>query len=78
MNGSVDVAALELLSQHGFEIRWLPDLHAKIYFLDEKFAFVGSANLTKSGCQLDREGNVGDMIMVETSKIDRDHINRDT
>lgn len=75
VNGSVDVAALELLSQHGFEIRWLPDLHAKIYFLDEKFAFVGSANFTKSGWELDKDGNVEDMIMIETSKIDRDHIN---
>lgn len=47
VNGSKNVAALELLSQHGFEMRWLPDLHEKIYFLDEKFAFIGLKNFTK-------------------------------
>ena len=74
VNGSVDVAALEFLSQHGFEIRWLADLHAKIYLLDEKVAFVGSANFTKSGWELDNKGNVEDMVMLEMSKNDRDHI----
>ncbi|MCJ8013394.1 phospholipase D family protein [Paenibacillus sp. KQZ6P-2] len=75
VNGSVDVAALEQLNQHGFEIHWLPNLHAKIYLLDEKIAFVGSANFTTNGWELDQKGNVEDMIMFETSKSDRDHIN---
>ncbi|WP_187274549.1 phospholipase D family protein [Paenibacillus sp. N3.4] len=77
VTGSVDIEALEMLRQIGFEIRCLPDLHAKIYLLDEKNAYIGSANFTSNGWELSRspvKGNVEDMIMIETSKSDRDHI----
>jgi hypothetical protein len=75
VNGSVDVEALELLHNNGFEIRYLRNLHAKIYLLDEKTAFVGSANFTKSGWEMDQNGNVEDTIRIDVSKSERDHIN---
>ena len=49
ITGASDFEALKRLQEAGFEIRVLRDLHAKIYLVDNKVAFVGSANFTNRG-----------------------------
>jgi hypothetical protein len=41
-----------------FTVRLLNALHAKIYIVDERVAFVGSANLTNAGLGLDQPCNI--------------------
>lgn len=76
VTGSVEVEALELLEQSGFEIRCLPALHAKIYLLDEKQAYVGSSNFTSNGWGLSaaHKENVEEMILIKITKNEQDHI----
>lgn len=51
LNGATDVGAIAELCETGSrtEIRFLPNLHAKVYIADEKCAVVTSANLTDGG-----------------------------
>lgn len=70
--GSVEVEALKLLQKKKFDIRTLPNLHAKLYVLDGSTAYLGSANFTASGWF--KDGNVEDMIRIMVSKKDMGHI----
>ena len=57
-SGASDIAALRAILQHGWQLKILPNLHAKIYLLDRQTLFVGSANLTANGLKLTRGGNI--------------------
>ncbi|WP_165350748.1 phospholipase D family protein [Ectobacillus funiculus] len=77
--GTVEVEGLELLAQAGFELRYLENLHAKIYLLDQKYAYIGSANLTSSGWELigkSGEGNVEDMVRLPVTELDFTHVKK--
>lgn len=52
LNGASDFTALETALQNGYEVYMLENLHSKIYELDEKTIFTGSANFTSRGFSL--------------------------
>jgi hypothetical protein len=57
ITGATDLEAILALQDNGFEIKMLPSLHAKIYLIDEKRVFIGSANFTNKGLGLAKEPN---------------------
>ena len=61
---SSDFKALELALANGFKLGMLENLHAKLYLLDDRRIFVGSANFTTNGLNLYGEGNLE--VCVET------------
>ncbi|MEH7501976.1 phospholipase D-like domain-containing protein [Neobacillus drentensis] len=75
LTGAVELEALQLLHKAGFEIRCLEDLHAKIYILDQEIAFIGSANFTSNGWNIEKnKGNIEDMVRLTISTEDLSHI----
>ncbi|MEI7026984.1 phospholipase D-like domain-containing protein [Paenibacillus sp. y28] len=71
ISGAVDIAALAMLRRAGFSIRTLDRLHTKLYVLDDKAAYTGSANFTSSGWCLDGSGNVEAMVRIKLTGADR-------
>jgi phosphatidylserine/phosphatidylglycerophosphate/cardiolipin synthase-like enzyme len=57
LSGGTDVSAIAGLCDAlpRTEVRFLPNLHAKVYIADERFAVVTSANLTDSGLYRNHE-----------------------
>ena len=57
LSGGTDVGAIAGLCDAlpRTEIRFLPNLHAKVYIADERFAVVTSANLTEAGLYRNHE-----------------------
>lgn len=55
---SSDLRALELAIKSGFKLGMLGNLHAKVYLLDDRRIFVGSANFTTNGLNLYGDGNL--------------------
>lgn len=49
--------ALIKLVEHGATVKILPNLHAKLFIMDERLAFTGSANLTGKGLGLAENAN---------------------
>ncbi|MFJ7855519.1 phospholipase D-like domain-containing protein [Peribacillus frigoritolerans] len=47
--------ALKLLIENGVQILVLKDLHSKVYIMDNKRCFVGSANFTNKGLNINHE-----------------------
>lgn len=74
--GSVEIDALKLLEKYNFQIYVLPNLHSKIYLLDDNRAYIGSANLTSKGWNEKNKGNVEDMVKVEIKKLELTHIQK--
>ncbi len=72
LNGSSDIAAIEMLLQLGADIRLVSNLHAKIYIADRTSVIVASANLTQSGLEdnlelgvfIDREKEVKALVRI--------------
>lgn len=60
LSGATDVGALMRLCEAcpETEVRFLPNLHAKVYIVDENHAVVTSANLTQSGLSKNLEYGV--------------------
>lgn len=56
--GVLSVAGLELLRAAGFELRSIPNLHAKATVIDDDWGLAGSGNLTASGLGAKAGGNV--------------------
>lgn len=57
LGGGTDISALVELctAMPRAEIRFLPNLHAKVYVVDDRYAIVTSANLTESGLRKNYE-----------------------
>jgi hypothetical protein len=56
--GVLDPAALALLTDYGFEVRSIRNLHAKLTLVDEGWGLLGSGNLTTRGLGGGPNGNV--------------------
>ena len=48
-NGGSSIKALSLLNQAGADILALQNLHTKLYIIDNRTVFTGSANFTQNG-----------------------------
>lgn len=57
-SGASTFDAIRNLLDNGHEVRLLLNLHAKIYLIDKKYVFIGSANLTSNGLKLFGSGNI--------------------
>lgn len=57
VSGASDLEVFETLQGKGIELYLRPDLHGKVFLIDERELFVGSANLTLSGLGLSPGGN---------------------
>ena len=62
-----DLKALKLALNLNFEIRRLHNLHAKVFCIDQRVAYVGSANMTNKGLNLTNGGNVEATLKVSIS-----------
>tara|TARA_B100000780_G_C21123135_1_gene455156 strand:- start:1912 stop:2853 length:942 start_codon:yes stop_codon:yes gene_type:complete len=58
INGSTHLSALQTAIDNGIEVLCLHSLHAKIYSIDNKKIFIGSANLTNNGLMIYGTGNL--------------------
>lgn len=67
MSGASTFNAIRNLLNNGHEIRLLPNLHAKIYLINQKYAFIGSANLTSNGLKLFGKGNIEATIKIDAT-----------
>lgn len=78
VSGASDVNAYRFARQNGWQFLINPNLHYKIYLIDQKSLFVGSANLTQKGLNLGMQGNDEATIQVTPTAIDVDKLNRYT
>jgi ribosomal protein S25 len=76
VDGSICIDALQELKNKGFIILMLRNLHAKLYVIDEKILYIGSANFTAQGLVIKSHGNVEEMIKVSISKEDLIYLNQ--
>lgn len=74
--GSSDINALRMAIEGGWIAYCLPNLHAKMYLLDDRWLFVGSANLTGNGFGLSTLPNIEAMVKVSPTKEDLIEIDR--
>jgi HKD family nuclease len=74
-NGSTELSALRQAIQAGWKISRLRNLHAKIYLIDKKVAFVGSANLTNNGLKIWGEGNLEASVKISINDKNMSSIN---
>lgn len=58
IDGSTQLSALNAALKAGYDVRCLHSLHAKIYSIDCKKIYIGSANLTNNGFKIYGEGNL--------------------
>lgn len=70
ITGSVEPMALLHLTENGIQVRTLQDLHSKIYIIDDRIAYVGSANFTSSGWRINNYGNIE--VMTRTKLLEKD------
>ncbi len=68
VSGATDIDAIQCAIQYGFDVKLLPDLHAKIYLFDWSTMIVGSANLTPSGLNLYDRGNIEACVQIEATQ----------
>lgn len=57
LTGAVEPEAIELLSKNKFTISVFPNIHAKLYVIDENICYIGSANCTARGMNLTSNSN---------------------
>lgn len=58
LKGSTDFGILQYGMDHGWKVYVRFDLHAKTYIVDSKRGLVGSANVTNSGLNIGKNGNI--------------------
>ncbi len=58
LNGSTNISALVTALNKGWKVSCLHSLHAKLYSIDDKQVYVGSANLTSNGLRIYGVGNI--------------------
>ena len=74
LNKSTDISALMEAINRGWLLYCLPSLHSKIYSLDDKCLFIGSANFTANGLNLLKNGNHESMVEVEANDDNKAYI----
>ena len=57
-NGRTDLCVIEEIRRMGCVVRFVPDLHAKLYVVDRREALIASANLTGGGFDYSYEAGV--------------------
>jgi phosphatidylserine/phosphatidylglycerophosphate/cardiolipin synthase-like enzyme len=70
LTGAVEPEAIEILSKNGFTIKVFPNIHAKLYIVDEKICYIGSANCTARGMSLIEDCNKEFMTKVDMQDED--------
>lgn len=58
INGATQISALMTALDNGWQVSCLHSLHAKIYSIDDRIIYVGSANLTSNGLRIYGSGNL--------------------
>ncbi|MEK3913013.1 phospholipase D-like domain-containing protein [Paenibacillus sp. FSL H7-0331] len=74
LTGAIELDALKRLQKSGVSLRSITNLHSKIYIIDNKIAYLGSANFTGSGWGLVRNSNIEVMTRIQLSKMDTEEI----
>ncbi|PKI12749.1 phospholipase D-like domain-containing protein [Colwellia sp. 12G3] len=74
--GASNIEAIRQCILSGYKVKCLPNLHAKIYQVDEDLIFTGSANMTGKGLALVNEGNLEACTKVTPSDSSKDFIKR--
>lgn len=67
--GVLSVKGLEVLHAAGFELRSVPNLHAKAAVVDEDWGLAGSGNLTVSGLGAQANGNVELGVVLDRKQV---------
>lgn len=67
--GVLSVSGLEALHGVGFELRSVPNLHAKTAVVDDGWGLAGSGNLTVSGLGIRGQGNVELGVVLSRSQV---------
>lgn len=67
LDGASSIEAIRKCIISGYSIKCLPNLHAKIYQIDDDLIFTGSANMTGKGLALVNEGNLEACARVSSS-----------
>ena len=77
ISGSSDFSVLEYAKKNGWKVYVRFDLHAKTYIVDSKRGFIGSANLTTSGMNMNGccNGNMEMATLVDLEGPDLKKIN---
>jgi len=68
IDGASNIDAVKRCILSGYTVKCLPNLHAKIYQIDENLIFTGSANMTGRGLALVDNGNLEACTQVSPSK----------
>lgn len=74
VSGATDIEAIIALRNHGFVIKMLPSLHAKIYLIDDNHLLLGSANFTNKGLGCSDHPNKEILLEKKASKEEIDII----
>ncbi len=67
--GVLSLAGLETLRAAGFELRSVPNLHAKATIVDTDWGLAGSGNLTVSGLAAHSDGNVELGVVLSRAQV---------
>lgn len=70
ISGASDIHAYEFAKKNGWRFFVNPNMHYKIYLLDNELLFLGSANLTQKGLHIGVPGNDEASIQVTPTNID--------
>ena len=76
VNGSSDIGAIEFALNEGWTCYRFPELHAKLYLINNKTLFVGSSNFTSRGLLLYGAGNLEATIEIDAMQSHIDFINK--
>ncbi len=75
VQGSTSIKALKVAMQYGMRVSRLHNLHAKIYSIDDKAIFSGSANFTNNGLILYGGGNLEASTQIQSNSKNIEFIN---
>lgn len=76
LKGSTDFSIVEYGMKAGWKVYIRFDLHAKTYIVDNKRGLVGSANITNSGMNIGKNGNMEMAALVDIEPKDIEKINK--
>lgn len=76
LKGSTDFNILQYGIDHGWNVYVRFDLHAKTYIVDNKRGLVGSANVTNSGLNIGKTGNMEMAAFVDIEPNDIEKIRK--
>lgn len=76
MAGATQLSALKTALANGIKVSCLHSLHAKIYAIDSKVIYIGSANLTNNGLKIYGAGNIEACLQVPANNLNLNFINK--